>query len=85
MDLKQIQFESIHKLSEGKQQDYLKDFLNDFCFHQFSILLGVNFTIILQAAFSHESVLCNFSVLAVYVCNFLAKGNLQKKLLVKCW
>ncbi len=35
---------------------------------------GVNFTIILRAAFSHESSLCSFYVLTIWVCNFLAKG-----------
>jgi hypothetical protein len=35
---------------------------------------GVNFTNILQAAFSYESFLRTFYVLTIWVCNFLAKG-----------
>jgi hypothetical protein len=35
---------------------------------------GVNFTNILQAAFSYESFLCSFYVLTIWVCKFLAKG-----------
>jgi len=34
---------------------------------------GVNFTNILQAAFSHKSVLQGFYVLTVWLCNILAK------------
>ena len=47
---------------------------------------GVNFTIILQAAFLYESVLHRFYVLTVRVCIFVAKGNWQKKAAhIKCW
>ncbi len=41
---------------------------------------------ILQAAFSYESFLRSFSVLTIWVCNFLAKGfstNAAHKMLVK--
>ena len=47
---------------------------------------GVNFTIILRAVFSHESSLCSFYVLTIWVCNFLVKGFGAKaahKMLVK--
>ena len=44
----------------------------------FKLSPGVNFTNILQAAFSDENVLCCFSVLTVCVCNFLAISNWQK-------
>ncbi len=36
--------------------------------------MTVNFTNILQAAFSYQSSLCTFYVLTSWVCNFLAKG-----------
>ncbi len=39
---------------------------------------GVNFTNILRAAFSHENFLNSFSVLTIWVCNFLAKGFWRK-------
>jgi hypothetical protein len=39
---------------------------------------GVNFTNILQAAFSYESFLCSFYVLTIWVCNFLAEGFWRK-------
>jgi len=47
---------------------------------------GDNFTNILQATFSSESVFCNFSVFTVLLCNYLAKEYLAKKLIIiKCW
>jgi hypothetical protein len=39
---------------------------------------GVNFTHILQAAFSYESFLRSFYVLTIWVFNFLAKGFWHK-------
>jgi len=42
------------------------------------ITTGVNFTNILQIAFSYKSVLCSFSVHTVWVCNFLRKKMVEK-------
>ena len=39
---------------------------------------GVNFTNILQAAFSYKSILRSFYVLTVWVCIFLVKENQRK-------
>jgi len=39
---------------------------------------GVNFTTILRAAFSNESLLKSFNVLTVWVCNVMSKGNWHK-------
>jgi hypothetical protein len=36
--------------------------------------MTVNFTNILQAAFSYQSSLCTFYVLTIWVCIFFAKG-----------
>jgi hypothetical protein len=47
---------------------------------------GVNFTIILRAAFLQESFLRSFYVFTIWVCNFLVKGFWHKtahKMLVK--
>jgi hypothetical protein len=43
--------------------------------------MAVNFTNILQAAFSYQSSLQTFYVLTIWVCNFLAKA--AHKMLVK--
>jgi hypothetical protein len=40
--------------------------------------MTVNFTYILQAAFSYQSSLRTFYVLTIWVCNFLAKGFWHK-------
>jgi hypothetical protein len=48
--------------------------------------MTVNFTYILQAAFSFQRSLRTFYVLTIWVCNFLAKGFCAKaahKMLVK--
>jgi hypothetical protein len=39
---------------------------------------GVNFTNILQAAFSYKGFLRSFYVLTIWVCNFLVKGFWRK-------
>ncbi len=39
---------------------------------------GINFTNILQAAFSYISFLCSFGVLTIWVSNFLAQGFWRK-------
>ncbi len=47
---------------------------------------GVNFTIILCAPFSYKSVLCSFSLVTVWLCDFLAKEYQHKvahKMLIK--
>jgi hypothetical protein len=36
--------------------------------------MTVNFTYILQAAFSYQSSLRTFYLLTIWICNFLAKG-----------
>ncbi len=46
---------------------------------------SVNFTNILRAAFLHESFLCSFYVLTIWVCNFFGKRILAQKLLIQCW
>jgi len=47
--------------------------------------LGVNFIKILFQSFSYKSALCRFSLIKVWLCDFLAKYViLVKKLLVKC-
>jgi len=35
--------------------------------------------------FFHESVLCSFSLVTVWLCTFFCKRILAKKLLLKCW
>ncbi len=50
------------------------------------LTLGVNFTNILQAAFFYKSILCSFSLLAVWLCNFWQKNISAKagcKMLMK--
>jgi len=44
--------------------------------------LGLNFTNILWAAFLRQSILHSFSIVTIWLWNFLAKENLAKKLLV---
>ena len=46
---------------------------------------GVNFTNILQAAFSFENVFRSFYVLTVWVCNFFLKRNWRISCLVNSW
>jgi len=48
----------------------------------FVIAHSVNFTNILHAAFSYQSVLRSFSLIAIWLCNFLQK-NIVANLLVK--
>jgi len=51
----------------------------------FFMLLGsARVKAVRRTAFSYKSVLCSFSLLAVWLCNYLAK-NIGKKLLVKYW
>ncbi len=50
-----------------------------------NIGMTVNFTNILWAAFSYQSSLRSLYVLTIWVSNFLAKGILAQKLLIKCW
>jgi hypothetical protein len=40
--------------------------------------MNLNFTYILQAAFSYQSSLRRFYVLTIWVCNFVAKGFWRK-------
>ncbi len=46
---------------------------------------GVNFTIILRAAFSYKSSMRSYYVLTIWVCNFFGKNILAQKLFIKCW
>ncbi len=39
---------------------------------------GVNFTIIVRAAFLYKGFLCSYYVLTIWVCNFLAEGFWRK-------
>jgi len=47
--------------------------------------IGVNFPNILSAAFSNESALYIFSLLAFWLSNFFGKIMSSQKLLIKCW
>ncbi len=50
-----------------------------------SSLPGVNFINILHTPFLYKSVLGSFSLVKVWLCNFLAQKYWHKNWLVKCW